>query len=249
MTSFGKDYYERAYGLDEMRRFNMHWWSVRFYALIARRLLRAQGGRRVLEVGCAHGYTLARLEDEFETVGFDVSDYAIERSKSIAPRSTTLVAAMGEELPAEIEEGGFDLVLAKYVLEHLPDPGAALGHIARLLAPGGILLYSVPDMRSPSRARRGDEWYAFQDETHVSLLEAGEWLKLTLAAGLELERTFSDGVWDMPWIRGVPSILQYPLFCLPTIVSVFLARPMIRAGRGENLIVVARKPRKAGEAS
>jgi SAM-dependent methyltransferase len=247
MTSFGKDYYERAYGLDDMRRFNMHWWSVRFYALIARRLLRERGGRRVLEVGCAHGYTLARLEREFETVGFDISEYAIERSKTIAPGSATYVAAMGEELPPEIEKGRFDLILAKYVLEHLPDPAAALRQIARLLAPGGVLLFSVPEMRSPSRAKRGDAWYAFQDETHVSLLEAAEWLALTMAAGLELENTFSDGVWDMPWIRGVPALFQYPLFCLPTIVSVLLARPMIRAGRGENLIVVASKPGRAGD--
>ena len=70
-----------------------------------------------------------------------------------------------------------------------------------------------------------------------------------MAAGLELEKTFSDGVWDMPWIRGVPTLFQYPLFCLPTIVSVFLARPMIRAGKGENLIVVARKPEGAGDSS
>jgi hypothetical protein len=39
------------------------------------------------------------------------------------------------------------------------------------------------------------------------------------------------------------------MFSLPTIVSVLLARPLIPAGRGENLIVVARRPAPAAAAT
>ncbi len=240
---FGQDYYQREFGLDDLKRFNMHWWSVRYYALLARRLLRRAGGRRLLEIGCAHGYTLAWLEEEFETVGIDLSEYAVGRARGNAPRSTTLVADILGDLPPEVSAGRFDLVLAKYVLEHLPHPDEALRRIGRLLAPGGALLYSVPEMRSPGRRFRGRDWYAFRDETHVSLLEAPEWLRLTRGAGLEIERSFSDGPWDMPYLKGLPKLPQYALFSLPTIATVLLARPMIPAGWGENLIVVARRPR------
>jgi SAM-dependent methyltransferase len=237
---YGKEYYEKAFGLDDLEPFGMHWWSVRFYAKLAARVLRASGGRRVLEVGCAHGYTLGWLEREFETVGIDLSAYAVERARKEAPRSTVYRADLLGDLPDDVARGGFDLILAKYVLEHLPDPLFALRRLRGLLAPGGALLYSVPDLRSPSRPRRGEQWYAYLDETHVSLLEPDEWLRLTRQAGLSVEQTFSDGVWDMPWVSYLPTILQYPIFCLPTIATVFLARPLLEAGTGENLIVVAR---------
>lgn len=242
---FGKEYYDRVFGLDELKRFNMHWWSVRFYALLARRLLRRAGGRRVLEIGCAHGYTLAWLEREFETVGIDLSEYAIGRAKQNAPRSRVFAADVAGELPPEVTRGGFDLVLAKYVLEHLPRPDAALARLATLLAPGGALLYSVPDTTSPGRRYKGAEWFALKDETHVSLLDPPRWLELTRASGLTIERVFSDGLWDVPYVRRVPRVVQFAMFSLPTIVSVFFAAPLIPAGKGENLIVVARRPHGA----
>lgn len=247
--AFGQEYYQRVFGLDDMRRFNMHWWSVRFYALLARRLLRRRKGRRLLDVGCAHGYTLARLEREFETVGIDISEYAIRRAGEVAPRSRVFAADIAGELPAEVACGRFDLILAKYVLEHLPDPRAALVRLAGLLAPGGALLYSVPDTTSPGRRFKGDRWFGLLDETHVSLLDPPRWLELTRAAGLEVERRFSDGLWDVPYLRGVPRLVQYALFSGPTIVSVFFARPLIPAGCGENLIVVARRRNEAPESA
>ncbi|MBP7145902.1 MAG: class I SAM-dependent methyltransferase [Acidobacteria bacterium] len=237
---FGAEYYRRVFGLDELRRFNMHWWSVRFYALLAQRLLRRGGGRRVFEVGCAHGYTLARLERRFETFGIDISEYAIERARTTAPRSRVWSADIAGPLPQEIERGGFDLVLAKYVLEHLPRPADALRRIAGLLAPGGALLYSVPDTTSPGRRLKRDQWFALKDETHVSLLEPSAWLELTRGAGLTVERVFSDGLWDVPYVRGVPRLLQFGMFSVPTMVSVLFAAPIIPAGWGENLIVIAR---------
>jgi SAM-dependent methyltransferase len=56
------------------------------------------------------------------------------------------------DLPAEVEvlrhdilsddlpEGGFDLVHCRTLLEHLPDPGVALGRMVRALRPGGRLV-------------------------------------------------------------------------------------------------------------
>ncbi|MDQ7007174.1 MAG: class I SAM-dependent methyltransferase [Acidobacteriota bacterium] len=239
---YGKDYYQQEFGLDELQRFNMHWWSVRFYARLADRLLRRHGGRRVLEIGCAHGYTLARLEARHETWGIDLSDYAIGRARTIAPRSRVFCADFTADLPPQIEAGGFDLIIAKYVLEHLADPEKALHRAFSLLAPGGRLLYSVPNMDSPGRRFKGRKWYAFGDETHVSLLERHEWIELTRRTGFEIERTFSDGLWDMPYLEWMPTALQYPIFCLPTVVTVFFARPMLPSRWGENLIVVARRP-------
>ncbi|MBI5441698.1 MAG: class I SAM-dependent methyltransferase [Deltaproteobacteria bacterium] len=240
---FGKEYYQREFGLDELRRFNMHWWSVRFYGEMVGRWMARDGGRRFLDVGCAHGYTLAWLERRFETVGVDVSTYAVGRAREIAPRSRVFFGDFLGELPPEVSSGGFDAILAKYVLEHLPDPALALRRLAALLAPGGFLLFSVPNTESPGQRRKGKQWFGYGDETHCSLLAPSEWLRLTAEAGLQVERTFSDGLWDVPYVSGVPKALQYVLFSLPCIATVLLARPLLPARWGENLIVKARRSR------
>ena len=239
---YGQDYYQREFGLDQLRRFNIHWWSIRFYAKLIGRWMARDGGRRFLDVGCAHGYTLSRLERRYETVGVDISGYAIERAREIAPRSKVFEANFLGDLPPEVARGGFHAIQAKYVLEHLSDPATALERLAGLLAPGGFLLYSVPNMKSPGRRYKGDDWFGFGDETHVSLLEPEEWLDLTDRAGLQAETVFSDGLWDVPYIRRVPAPLQYPIFSLPSIAAVFLARPILPASWGENIIVKALRP-------
>jgi SAM-dependent methyltransferase len=219
---------------------------VRFYALLVQRWMGRRGGRRFLDVGCAHGYTLARLEGRYETVGIDLSEYAIERSREIAPRSKVFRADLLGELPAEVARGGFDAILAKYVLEHIPDPAAALERLRGLLAPGGFLLYSVPNTESPGRRLKGESWFGFGDETHCSLLPPGDWRRLTREAGLVAEAEFSDGLWDVPYLKRLPALLQYPLFSVPCIATVLLARPLLPASWGENLIVRARRPAKEG---
>lgn len=240
--SYGEEYFDRAYNLEGPNWREVNWWSVRFYARIAERLLRRRGGRRMLEIGCGLGFVLARLERSFETFGIDLSPFAAEKARRFSPRSRVFTADLTATLPEEIEGGGFDLILARYVFEHLADPAGALALATRLLAPGGVLFYAVPDTTSPGVRLKGEDWYAYLDETHVSLLAPDRWLELTRQAGLSVERTFSDGLWDVPYVRGIPRLMQYPIFSIPTIVSVALTRPMIPVGWGENLIVVAERP-------
>jgi SAM-dependent methyltransferase len=129
----------------------------------------------------------------------------------------------------------------KYVLEHLPDPGAALARVADLVAPGGALLFSVPNTESPGRRLKGERWFAYQDRTHVSLLDPSTWRRLAADAGLVLEREWSDGLWDVPYVRGVPAWLQLPVFAAPAIAEVLVGGTFLPVGWGENLLVLARR--------
>ena len=52
--------------------------------------------------------------------------------------------------------GEWAAVVFWHSLEHLPDPGDAVRHAARLLAPGGVLVVAVPDAGSLQARIFGD---------------------------------------------------------------------------------------------
>ncbi len=242
---FDAEYFRTHYGVTECRRFSQAWWSVRLYAGMARRLLQPVQGQRVLEVGCGFGFVLARLEDKYETFGVDISAHAIEQCRRVAPGSACSVADVEQGLPQHLPRGTFDLILARYVLEHLRDPRRTMGEVATLLRPGGFFFFSVPNTVSLGARWKGPDWYAHQDPTHCSLLPPATWLQFTRDAGLRVCRELSDGHWDVPYVRWLPRWLQLPVFIAPAAVQCILARPILPPRCGENVIVIAQRP--AGE--
>jgi len=239
---YDEEYFKETYGFDGLKRFDIHWWSIRWYADMVERCLRAMGGRRILEIGCGHGFMLARLERQFETYGVDISSYAIEQANRFAPNSTCQVADIEAGLPPQFEPGSFDLVVAKYVFEHLEDPLQAMQTAASMLKPGGQLFFSVPNTESIGARWKGAAWYALQDPTHCSLLAPEEWLKITQDAGLLICKESADGYWDFPYLRWLPVWAQYPIFIGPTALSCLSRRAILPPRLGENVLVFARKP-------
>lgn len=241
-SRYGEDYFKETYGCDGLKRFDMHWWSVRMYASIADRWLRRTHGERVLDVGCGHGFALSRLEHKYETFGLDISEYAVREAVRFAPKSRCFVADIEQELPEELKRGRFDLIMAKYVLEHLGDPLAAIKRLVELLRPGGLFFFSVPNTESLGARRKGEEWYARKDPTHVSLLPPDSWLQIARSAGLRLLKESSDGYWDVPYIRWLPKWVQLPFFIGPSALACITGRDILPPRFGENILVIAQKP-------
>jgi SAM-dependent methyltransferase len=102
---------------------------------------------RVLEVGCGAGWmwaeAAARLPGDLDLTLTDLSSgmvtEAIERVGSLGRyRRTTGRVADAQELP--FRSGSFDIVVANYVLHHVPDTRRAVGEMARVLSPHGTLV-------------------------------------------------------------------------------------------------------------
>lgn len=241
-------YFTDTYGEQGLRRFGLHWWSVRWYAKMVERCLRDVGGQRILEIGCGQGFMLARLESEFSTFGVDVSGYAIEQAAKFAPESTTAVADFEQGLPPEFGSEHFDVIVAKYVFEHLGDPRSAMRRARNLLKPGGVILFSVPNTRSMGARRKGEAWFAHpaMDPTHCSLLSPPEWRQIVGNAGLEFCKESADGFWDLPYLTWLPAWAQLPIFIGPTALSCVSGRALLPPGFGENLVIFARRPENAG---
>ncbi|MDM7913697.1 MAG: methyltransferase domain-containing protein [Candidatus Eisenbacteria bacterium] len=122
------------------RRFLRHAHRRRFE--IALSLLEPRPGDRVLDFGCGDGFFLALLEERgprgLDLAGYEPMDYLRE---TLSGRSARIVAN-----PDDLAPRSFDRIACLEVLEHLTaeDLDAALDLLARLLAPGGILVVSAP---------------------------------------------------------------------------------------------------------
>lgn len=102
------------------------------------RLLRGLGvAGAVLELGCGSGALLERLQalaGRLVAVEPDAELAALARTR--VPDAEVLTG-QAEALP--LSERSVDAAVARYVLQHLPDPAAALRELARVLRPGGVL--------------------------------------------------------------------------------------------------------------
>ncbi len=105
--------------------------------------LLAGAGGRVLELGAGTGLNLDLYpEDVAELVLAEPDPHMAKQLRAklaASPRAASLVEAPAERLP--FEDSSFDVAVSALVLCTVPDPRAALAELARVLKPGGRLLY------------------------------------------------------------------------------------------------------------
>jgi len=235
---FDQDYFRSGpYAQVSFARYSQYWWSNRYYAILARRHGPREG--RLLEVGCGLGHLLTWLTDRYQVVGTDVNPWALEEARRNVPQGQFL--QLSAQDMGSLEDSSFQIVIAKHVVEHLPEPEQALGEFSRLLAPGGLLLLATPNLDSPMRERKKERWIGYQDPTHISLRTPAAWLDGLGAVGMRPKRVFSDGFWDAPYLPGIPIKIQKLLFGLPGGLQAVLGWSILPLKLGESLIVLADK--------
>jgi 2-polyprenyl-3-methyl-5-hydroxy-6-metoxy-1,4-benzoquinol methylase len=136
-------------------------------------LLPAQS-ERVLEIGCGNGATLAYYKERkrfIHTTGLELMPEVVNHA--IDGVDAWLIGSVETQLQ-QIADNSLDLVLCLDVLEHLLDPWAVVDQIATKLKPGGLLIASIPNMRTAvvlsNLLFRGRFEYANQgimDRTHL----------------------------------------------------------------------------------
>lgn len=150
-------------------------------------------GRRVLDIGCAAGY---------------LSEILVQRGFSVAS-----IDWPGTPHPATVEFSGgdlddglgpvnglFEFIICADVLEHLRDPLRLLKECRARLAPGGLLMASLPNSahwyfrwnvligRFPQHER------GLFDSTHLHFYNLEGWTSLLHRAGFEIEQVRSSSV-------------------------------------------------------
>lgn len=112
---------------------------------------------RVLEIGVGSGLNLPFYDPErVERLwGLDPSPEMIRlaaKAAAGAPFEVELLRAGCEEIP--LEDNGVDTVLTTYTLCTIPDAASALREMARVLKPGGRLLFCEHGLAPDANVRR-----------------------------------------------------------------------------------------------
>lgn len=124
---------------------------------------RHAGPGAILDLGCWVGFLLAEAETRgWAAMGIEPSEFA----SGFARDRLGLEVLTDDLFEASLPEHAFDAVVLGDVIEHLPDPGAALDRIAALLAPGGVLRMALPDAGSRLARMMGRRWWSVIP-THV----------------------------------------------------------------------------------
>ncbi len=168
---------------------------------------------RVCDLGCGAGTLLTGLARlGHDVMGVDPNPVAIANAARIGLR---VLEGTGEQLPADLPRGAFDLVVMSHSLEHCRQPLVAMQNAAQLLAPGGLLVCDVPNHASAGFAMRGPAWFHTDAGRHLWFFTSHSLRAMAQHVGLQVVGFEFDGfarqfswlpaeqeVWDALYGRG-----------------------------------------------
>jgi SAM-dependent methyltransferase len=118
------------------------------------KFLVAKKGAKVLEVGSAPGHHLIRLRDAFgfEPYGVEYSSRGAELNRKLFQRHGISSANVicGDFFASEFQDkykAHFDIVVSHGFVEHFTDPESVVSKHLNVLAPGGRLVVTIPNLR------------------------------------------------------------------------------------------------------
>lgn len=180
------------------------WFGERLGMAARRRRLLAAASGAVLEIGAGTGLNLrhypAGLEELVLTEPGEPMADRIDLSRAPEGVPTRVVRAPAEQLP--FADQSFDTIVSTLVLCTVSDPARALSEVARVLRPGGHLLFcehveAGPGWRRGLQQRTARPWAAFADGCRCDRPTLA-----TIESQLRVE-SVQRGRW-----RGMPAIVK-----------------------------------------
>jgi SAM-dependent methyltransferase len=176
-------------------------------------------GLDVVELGCGTAYISAWLARRgARPVGIDPTPAQLETARAMQRDfglEFPLHEATAEDVP--LEDASFDLVVSEYGASIWADPDRWISEAARLLRPGGRLVFlcnsTLVILCSPDEGQAGErlvrdqfgmrrfEWPDGGVEYHLA---HGDWIRLLRSNGLEIE--------DLVEIQAPPGAETHPVY-------------------------------------
>lgn len=179
--------YDAAYYGEQEEKFPSPWIEKtldRFRAGRARRLNRhLPEGARVLDIGCGNGNFLRSLLrfGSYELHGVEREGKAADR----AARIRGIRLKKGTLARGDFPGRTFDAVTLFHVFEHLEEPAEALDIVEEILKPGGIAVFSFPNISScQSRLFRG-RWLHLDPPRHLFFFDPDDFQQILAVRGFD----------------------------------------------------------------
>lgn len=96
-------------------------------------------------------------------------------------------------------DGQYDWVTMHHSFEHVPDPGAVLGSLQRLLAPGGRALVRMPVAGAAAWRSYGVDWVQIDAPRHLFVFTLDGFTRLATSEGFAVEKVFYDSTAFQFW--------------------------------------------------
>ena len=125
-------------------------------------------GLRVLEVGCGPGVLTSWLADHGAAVtAIDISEQMIRLARRrVGDRARILEADLAEPL-SFAADASMDLIVASLVLHYVADWTAVFGEFHRILATGGVVVFSTHHPAMDWQMHSRDDYFAVKQVTEV----------------------------------------------------------------------------------
>lgn len=227
---------ERYYDMYQRRRAHKVWSDARRLEALLHYVRPARGGPvEHLDIGCGLGSMLeaGAVRHGLNSTGVDITPFAVEFC-----RRQGLAAGPGSITDLGHEDQRFDLVTAMNVLEHIPRTEDGLVEIHRVLRPGGVLGFIVPNgayLKAHLTRSSHRNYHGKRARHHLTYHTRGTISRL-------VERTGFEPL-PYPWLVSTrmsspPGAMGEAAICVPRALARLLLRGL---GMERELFVIARR--------
>lgn len=235
----------------------LNWLRATLYQDVVSALCAHENSGEVLDVGCGTGDFVQFLQEQgYTSSGIEPSFEAVSAAQE---RGLTAHCSTLESWTARPENiARYQAITLLNVLEHVPDPLAVLGLLRSMLAPGGILLFRVPNdftelqTVAEQQVQRKHWWVSAPD--HINYFRADSATALCASVGLEVLDITVDFPMEFFLLMGINYIDQSGSgahahqmrrnfeLAMPQVMRQTLYRCFADLGMGRNILVVAQCP-------
>lgn len=132
-------------------------------------------GARVLDFGANWGYGVWQLRQ----AGFDAIGYELSTPRALYGRRLGInILTNWDEV---VRHQPFSVAFSSHVLEHTPNPAAAIRDQLDVLSPGGCLIACFPNGSEPFRRAAPERFHRLWGQVHPVLI-GDEFLRTTMAS-------------------------------------------------------------------
>ncbi len=153
---------------------------------------------RFLDVGCFEGALLEKVtaQTPWHAFGIEPNEGAVEIARQ---KGHTVWSAHAESAGTVVPtDQQFDVIFMGQTIEHVADPVSVVRGLRMLLAPGGVLVLSTPNLRSREIKWFGPTWAHWHVPYHRHIFSKVGLVALAAQAGLSVVsfRSFSHPYWS-----------------------------------------------------